>query len=153
MKRIALILILCSIAFGYVPTPAPTLPPTDPNAPQVIGKKTLYVNTEARFEIDIEDANDDTLSVTADGAAVTKKSEEPAGIMDIEVTDANGVRQILKIPIQKTTYLIVFRPHAVGLQYPQIKVTDIEGETDTAYVELDVLRKNVKPVITGCRTF
>lgn len=142
-----LIMVLAVIALGYVPTPVTTVPPTVTGNPQVMLKKTLYKNTEVTFSIDVEDANDDTLTVTAQGGTVTKGASVYVGSMT--VTDANGTAII---PINKTTYSIKFKPSATGYLYPEIAVTDSDGARDIKYIELDVRKKNVAPVITGCRS-
>ena len=57
MKKIIMMILLVGvlavIAFGYVSTPVPTFPPTEPNHPNVMGKKTIaeFVENEAIFNL------------------------------------------------------------------------------------------------------
>jgi len=146
ITTIMLVLVLAVIAFGYIPTPVTTFPPHDPNAPQVMGTKTLYVGNDAVFQIDVEDSNDDTVTVTAENGAVTKLTSEYMG--DMNISDANGT---FVLHIYKTTYEIKFHPVIEGYHYPLIIVTDSQGAIDEKYVEINALKKNIAPVITGCR--
>jgi hypothetical protein len=143
---ILMVAVLAVMALGYNSTPVLTIPPSEPGHPNVIGRKTVYIGNDATFSIDVEDSNDDTVTVTAQGGTVTKRASVYAG--DTTITDANGT---YVFHIYKTTYDLKFRPVVTGYQYPEIVVTDSLGLRDVKYVELDVRKKNIQPVITGCR--
>jgi hypothetical protein len=155
IMTISLVLVLAIVTFGYVSTPVTTYPPSEPNHPQVMAKKTVYIGKPTTFQILVEDSNDDSVTVTAVGGTVSKSTalvdwnNEPLGYVgDTIVTDADGT---FVFHIYRTMYDILFLPIEEGYQYPEIKVTDSEGAADIKYVELNVLKKNITPIITGCR--
>jgi hypothetical protein len=156
IMTILLVAVLAVIAFGYVSTPVVTIPPSETGHPNVMGKITVYIGNDASFMISVDDSNDDPLTVTAVGGIATKNTtmvtdwngRHVGYVGDVTVTDANGT---YVFHINNTIYNLNFHPTMEGYSYPEIVVTDSHGLRDIKYVEIYAQKKNIAPVITGCR--
>jgi hypothetical protein len=134
------VLLLVQMVFAYTPTPAPVLPPSDPNKPNVIGSITKVTSTfpiTLSFDVDI---------VTVDGMQPTMTSTtlmfNTPTITSI-AADPNGLAKIF-------TYRMSRQITAQGLYYSSYMAKNQYNQTETQNLEYRVVRSSA-PVTTGCR--
>ena len=123
------------VAFLMV-NPAPVVPPDgvsfDPNdmPSPVMGVYEIYTNTPVTGYIDIYEPEGEAVTVTSDGGLVLSQ----------ESHDANDY-------VYKWTYI----QSVAGIYPVNVKVTDASGNEDNRTIVFGVIKKNLPPVITGCR--
>lgn len=148
MKRIkktvlivAAVLLLAPLVFGYTPTPAPSLPPSDPNLTPpspIIGKAIVYTGKTHSGQVDIEEVYGEALTVTGSGLTISLLSTTPVA------SDPNHLAK-------KYTYNVNYAPSGVsGYVYKEITATNTNGLTAKVTLEYKVLH-STPPTFTGCR--
>jgi hypothetical protein len=135
------VFLMVSMVFAYTPTPAPSLPPTDPNLTPpspIIGKAVVYTGKTHSGQVDIEEVNGETLMVTGSGLTINLLSTTPV---------ANDPNHLAK----KYTYNVNYAPSGVtGIVYKEITATNTSGLVAKRTLEYRVLQAT-PPVFTGCR--
>jgi hypothetical protein len=135
------VLLMVPLLFGYTPTPAPPLSPSDPNLippSPIIGKTVVYTGKMHSGQVDIEEVNGEALTVTGTGLTISLLSTT------LIASDPNHLAV-------KRTYSVTYSPSGVvGIIYKEIIATNTSGLVSKRTLEYRVLQAT-PPVFTGCR--